>query len=329
MIWLTKSPVNTKSEILDPMRNQYRARLSQMQQLWDANATQYDEFASSYPLYRETSRLLVDSASIRPGMVIIDLGCGTGITTSAILKRLKNRGLVIGVDISSKMIEIAQSRIKSKCVRFVHAPAEEFYQMISQPVDRIICNFSFWQFLDKEKVIGAASKLLKPDGMLLFNSSIDMDGASIQYSSDPLVDLILDEKKTIPTVKKSRKKNVASGPAAPTTRYKRRVLDLRRYGLKAMPIKEHELEFSAKERIAFYRIPCMGGFLRDLTKNQRTRVLDAAEKRLVKDESLAVRVGLWGDSGCILHDSENPGDKKSLTMRVTCTVLAIKRVSSL
>jgi ubiquinone/menaquinone biosynthesis C-methylase UbiE len=310
------------------MQKQYRARLSQMQRLWDANAMQYDEFASSYPLYRESSRLLVDSASIRPGMVIVDLGCGTGITTSAILKRLKNRGLVIGVDISSKMIEIAKSRITSKCARFLHAPAEEFDRIISQRVDRIICNFSFWQFQDKQRVIAAASKLLKPDGLLLFNSSIDMDGPSIKSYSDPLVDLILDEKKAIPTVKKPDKKTVASRPAAPKPRSKQRVLDLRRYGLKAMPLKEYELEFSAEERIAFYRIPCMGGFLHDLTKEQRTKVLDAAEKKLGKNKSLAVRVGLWGDSGCILHEEEKHGEKNSLTVRLCCTVLAIERVPS-
>lgn len=298
-----------------------------MQQLWDANARQYDEFASSYPLYRESSRLLVDSASIRPGMVIIDLGCGTGITTSAILKRLKNRGHLIGVDISSKMIEIAQSRIKSKCVRFLHAPAEEFDRVISEPVDRIICNFSFWQFQDKEKVVAAASKLLKPDGLLLFNSTIDMDGASIRSFSDPLVDLILEEKKA---VKKSvaRRKAGASGQESQKQQYKQRVLDLHRFGLKAMPLKEYEMEFSAEERIAFYRIPCMGGFLQDLTEEQRVKVLDAAEKKVGKNTSLEVRVGLWSDSGCILREEEKPRKKKTLALRVSCTVLAIQRIPS-
>lgn len=309
------------------MQKQYRTRLSQMQQLWDANATQYDEFASRHSLYRESSRLLVDCASIRPGMVIVDLGCGTGITTSAILQRLKNRGLVMGVDISSKMIEIAKSRIKSRCVRFLHAPAEEFDRVILEPVDRIICNFSFWQFQDKEKVIAAASKLLKLDGLLLFNSSIDMDGPSIVSFSDPVVELILDEKKAL---KKSvaRKKTGTSSPAAQRYQYKQQVLDLVRYGLKVMPLKEFELEFSAEERIAFYRIPCMGGFLQDLTEEQRMKVLDAAEKRLGRKRSLAVRVGLWSDSGCILREEEKPGKKKSLALRMSCTVLAIQRVSS-
>ena len=308
-----------------------------MESLWDANAAYYDRFASAHSMYRRSSRILVNHAGIQPGMVVVDLGCGTGVSTSAILKKLKDKGRVIGVDISSNMLAIARARIKSKRARFYHAPAEELDSVITKPVDRIVCNCSFWQFQNKEKVIAAVSKLLKPDGLLLFNSYIDMDGLEVAPYSNSVIDLILEQKKSV-LGGKSRSASgkryplaMGNGPsarrAAQKSPYKSEIIDIRRYGLKVTPLKEYEIELSTRERLAFYRIPCMGSFLSDLTQEQREMVLEAAEKNLKTKKSVALRAGLWGPHGC-LPQTVKPSKRIINTVSLPCTVLAIAHSDS-
>ncbi len=66
-----------------------------------------------FPLWygkTEMNRVL-RNAKIKAGMRVLDFGCGTGITTSALAKKI-NKGLVVAVDISEKQISKAFKRIK-------------------------------------------------------------------------------------------------------------------------------------------------------------------------------------------------------------------------
>jgi SAM-dependent methyltransferase len=80
---------------------------------WDEseNARRYAAFARQYPIYRQTSEDLVALARPSGGATVVDLACGTGITTEAILAALGPDGRVIGVDGSAGMLAMAASSI--------------------------------------------------------------------------------------------------------------------------------------------------------------------------------------------------------------------------
>lgn len=49
---------------------------------------------------------------IKKGSYILDVGCGTGVLTEHLLKRVGSEGKIFGVDFSEKMIEIAKSKLR-------------------------------------------------------------------------------------------------------------------------------------------------------------------------------------------------------------------------
>jgi len=67
---------------------------------------------------------MVELASIRQGFRVLDVGCGTGYTTEAILDRL-TLGEVIGVDLTPSQLRRASRKLKRKnVVNFVRGDAE-------------------------------------------------------------------------------------------------------------------------------------------------------------------------------------------------------------
>ena len=251
---------------------------TQMETLWDANAAAYSRFCAGHSLYRESSRLLVESAELRPGMVVVDLGCGTGATTAVIVEKLENKGAILAVDISLNMLAFAKSQIQSPCVRFIRAPAEDLDRHIARPVDRVLSNFAFFQFGDKERVLAALGRVLKPGGLFVFNSAAggfaSLDGAE----SDFVLDVILSEKEA------AGLGSAANMEAA----VERKELYLDNYGLRLLDLVTRDLMISVREVLAFYRIPCVGAFLLGLPEGELERLLSVVEGRLKGRENESI-----------------------------------------
>jgi ubiquinone/menaquinone biosynthesis C-methylase UbiE len=102
---------------------------------------------------------------VGPDETVIDLGCGTGNLTQALLARLSERGRVIAVDFSSRMIEEARRKVSDSRVEWVNAAAETL-PVFDASADRIIC-FSAWpHFTSPREVASAMRRVLKPGGSL-------------------------------------------------------------------------------------------------------------------------------------------------------------------
>ena len=76
-------------------------------------ARRYQRFAEKTTMYQELSQLMLELTAIEPGMRVLDLGCGTGITTQAVLAELGGRGHVYALDISEAMLEVARAQVNS------------------------------------------------------------------------------------------------------------------------------------------------------------------------------------------------------------------------
>jgi SAM-dependent methyltransferase len=139
----------------------------------DDNARRYDAYARKYPNYRETSRDLIEVAlpsadASLPDAAVLDVACGTGVTTREILAVLGRRGRVTSVDKSAAMLEVAASSTADPRVTWIQAPAETVDQQVTGPVDAVVCNSAIWQ-TDLAATATAVRAVIKSDGRFAFN----------------------------------------------------------------------------------------------------------------------------------------------------------------
>jgi ubiquinone/menaquinone biosynthesis C-methylase UbiE len=96
---------------------------------------------------------------------ILDVGCGTGNVTAALLRTLSPAGKITAVDISPRMIEIARSKTDNPRIRWIQGPIEHL-DPSRESFDRIIC-FSVWPHLaDPAAAARSFHRMLAPGGAL-------------------------------------------------------------------------------------------------------------------------------------------------------------------
>ncbi len=138
---------------------------------------------AAHPFFREVNAWLVARAGIRPGSDVVDLGCGPGAITELILQRmgLPPLGRVFAIDPSESALLLAAQRIQSAVVRFIQGTAERLNGLVPQVDTVVFCN-AIHLVQDKAQVIGGISKVLRPGGVLAFNTTF-FEGA---YAGDSL-----------------------------------------------------------------------------------------------------------------------------------------------
>ncbi len=111
-------------------------------------------------------------------MEVLEFGCGTGSTAITHAPYVKH---IQAIDISSKMIEIAQSKADAKNIEnvtFKCSTIDEFSRP-NQTLDAVL-GLSILHLLDnKEEVIATVHKMLKPGG--IFVTSTACMGDSMKF----------------------------------------------------------------------------------------------------------------------------------------------------
>jgi len=135
---------------------------------FDAQASKYDR---SHTVRRFQSRAPIRALScieLRPGMRVLDLGCGTGSGTREIAHRVGPSGTVVGLDTSPRMIAEAERKcgdLSSGDASFVVGCAEDLNE--ERRFDVVICTNAFHHFLDKALVFRRVLHAVRPEAMFL------------------------------------------------------------------------------------------------------------------------------------------------------------------
>ena len=151
--------------------------MPQPSKFWDRMAKRYSE----QPVADEAAyqkKLQVTREYLQPDMEVLEFGCGTGSTAIAHALYVKH---ILAIDISSKMLEIAQGKAdanKIENITFKQSTIDDF----SAP-DRtfdVVMGHSILHLLDnKEAAIAKVHKMLKPGG--IFVSSTVCIGDTMKF----------------------------------------------------------------------------------------------------------------------------------------------------
>ena len=121
------------------------------------NAKGYKENFTFVPQYGEDVLSLL---TLRPGMRVLDLGCGNG----ALTERIHQAGArVIGMDASPEMLEIARREYPH--IPFLLGDAQSF--TLDQPVDAVFSNAVFHWVDDQDALLSHVAAALVPGGQLV------------------------------------------------------------------------------------------------------------------------------------------------------------------
>lgn len=149
---------------------QLRKRAGHPRRPWHdrENAERYHSFAVTHALYRETSSRLVQLLGLPASARVLDLGCGTGVTTKAILQGAGPTVRVVAVDSSAVQIGVAKDHVSDSRVELLHMAAESMSRRLRGPFDAVVCNAAFW-FMKPQPTLAAISGLLAAGGKFAFN----------------------------------------------------------------------------------------------------------------------------------------------------------------
>jgi trans-aconitate methyltransferase len=95
------------------------------QSAYSEHARSYDRDTSAFQPYREA---IVEALPVRPGQVVLDVGCGTGLCCGLLRERVGAQGGVVGIEESPEMAAVAREHIAEEGwhnVTVVQAPAED------------------------------------------------------------------------------------------------------------------------------------------------------------------------------------------------------------
>jgi len=131
-----------------------------MTQVRDWDGRSYDRLST---FQEQLGREVLDRLSLRGDETVLDVGCGSGRVTQALIDRLP-RGRVIGVDGSPDMIAAAAERLPAETELHVQDLVE---LRLDEPVDAILSTATFHWIADHDALFAALYTALKPGGQLV------------------------------------------------------------------------------------------------------------------------------------------------------------------
>jgi arsenite methyltransferase len=107
-------------------------------------------------------------ATLRPGEVVVDLGCGGGLDVFLAAKKVGPTGRAIGIDMTPEMLELARRNAARSGLANVefHQATIDRLPLADASVDCVISNCVINLAPDKRAVFREIARVLKPDGRL-------------------------------------------------------------------------------------------------------------------------------------------------------------------
>jgi ubiquinone/menaquinone biosynthesis C-methylase UbiE len=137
----------------------------------------FNLIAGNYDRYGEKAftayaKPLINGANLKPAQNVLDVACGTGIPSLEIARSFVPSGLVTGIDLSPRLIEIAKEKAKRMAI-----PNISYYEMdaenmsfSSESFDAVICSHGLVYTTNREKALREMFRVLAKDGRIAISA---------------------------------------------------------------------------------------------------------------------------------------------------------------
>jgi ubiquinone/menaquinone biosynthesis C-methylase UbiE len=117
---------------------------------------------------KDIDRWMLDLLSLKPGMKILDVGCGTGKQCSLFYNHLNGQVEITGGDVSEDMINKARAEaIKNGYqINFTQVDLNKHFDFEDNSFDLLSCCFTIYYSLNIPYTIQEMHRILKPRGRL-------------------------------------------------------------------------------------------------------------------------------------------------------------------
>ena len=148
---------------------------------WDASA--YDELPLPHLRWGER---VVAALRLTGDETVLDMGCGTGRDTAALLDRLPS-GRVYAVDGSQQMLDGLRQRLAGRLdrVEVIHADLRRPLELPT-PVDAVMSVATIHWIDDHARLFANLSKVLRPGGQLVIDGGGEGNIAAVHRAVDRL-----------------------------------------------------------------------------------------------------------------------------------------------
>ncbi len=119
-------------------------------------------------LQRYTGKHLMPKLPNRNDLTVVDLGCGTGFFTNILASKYKH---VLGVDLSKKMLEFAESKA-SYPIEWIEADAYHL-PFEDGSIDLVYSNLMIQWCNPLSELLKEITRVLKPGGLFIFTTLVD------------------------------------------------------------------------------------------------------------------------------------------------------------
>ncbi|AZS36006.1 Aklanonic acid methyltransferase DnrC [Microbacterium lemovicicum] len=139
---------------------------------YGVGARWYDTLSGERWVYRAGRLAGVQLLAPRPGDVVVDLGCGTGLNFLLLFEAVGPRGMIIGVDRSPDMLDRARRRVDRAGwdgqVRLLQADAvrldpSDVVDLAGRPADALFSTYALSVIGDRQTAWNLSLETLRPE----------------------------------------------------------------------------------------------------------------------------------------------------------------------
>lgn len=108
---------------------------------------------------------------LEPGMMVLEVGPGSGTYTIGAARRVGDQGKIVTVDIEAKMIERVRRKAQEEGVTNIEARVVDVYELPfdDKGFDAVYMIAVIGEIPDLDRAMGEFHRVLKPDGKLAFS----------------------------------------------------------------------------------------------------------------------------------------------------------------
>lgn len=151
---------------------------SEVQRFFGSRTETYNSFISAFRYPQGIRSLLQSSELLRPGLRVMDAGCGTGVVTFAFIEAMASRGLkydtIHAFDLTPAMLSRFQASLDTRGINAVQLRQADVLALDQLPQSWIgydlVLSASMLEYLPKEELplaLAGLRKRLSPNGKIL------------------------------------------------------------------------------------------------------------------------------------------------------------------